>query len=76
VLLGLAAVSALPPLALVATGADTAAVLWAFAGAATWLWLGSRTAPGFPFLFDALALQVFLGSAAAILCVVLKWFRS
>ena len=76
VLLGLAAAAVLPPPVLLAVGAAVAAVLWALAGVGVWLWLGSRTPPGFPFLFDALALQVFLWSAATILLVVLKWVRS
>ncbi len=76
VLLALAAACALPPLGLAAAGLGVAAVLWAAAGVAVWCWLGARTRPGFPFLFDALALQVFLWSAGVVLWVVVRWVRA
>jgi hypothetical protein len=72
ILIGIALTSVAGPAALIYARRPGLAFLAACTAFATWLLMGWRS-NGFPYLFDTLALFVFLHSAWVMLLVTAKW---
>ena len=75
ILFGIAAVCLLPATVFTLMHWNVWAFSWAIGSLSIWFFLGGRTRPGFPFLFDSLALFVLMVSGIIILRVLTVWIR-
>lgn len=63
----------LPPPMLAISGHNLVALLWAVASIAVWWWMGSRTSPGFPLVFDGVATLTLFLTLGTVLVVTVRW---
>lgn len=75
-LIGIALIILLPQLIFLIIGWNIIVPIWATAGIALWIVISTKSSyEGFPFSFDFVAMQIFLGSVSLTILAVFKMIQ-